>query len=270
MSNSSRIVNSSFSAFAVALFTTMALVNVTPAFAAQTLMVGLVTHVVNAAFGTPPATPREKKFVRFPIVSDEVLETDGNSGIVVEFLDETTLTLGSESRLIVDTMVYDPNSRNGKTILRLTTGVFRYVSGLSINHDVQIFTPVVEIGVRGSDALISVASDGATTVNVYSGEFTITRLNTPDLVVVNAAQVVTISGAGDFGAIEQGSTVVPTEMDVSASKEDPGFGLSKSVNIESFSGGGGGRTRNTRAPSVAPPRIAPVTVPRISSPSGHY
>ena len=83
---------------------------------AATELVGLVKLVKKDAFGTPPGTVREKKFRRFPIVQDELLETGGGAGMLVEFLDETTLTLGADASLVIDTFVYDPATATVTTL----------------------------------------------------------------------------------------------------------------------------------------------------------
>lgn len=80
-------------------------------------MVGLVQRILEVNYGTPPGLERERKFLRFPIVQDELLETSAQGGLSVEFLDETTLTLGPGSSLIIDSYVFDPNAKQATTIL---------------------------------------------------------------------------------------------------------------------------------------------------------
>ncbi len=79
---------------------------------AAAALIGLVTRVKSSAYGTPPGSEREKKVRRFPIVQDELLETGAGAGMLVEFMDETILTLGEDSSLVIDTFVYDPASAN--------------------------------------------------------------------------------------------------------------------------------------------------------------
>ena len=128
---------------------------------AATELVGLVKLVKKDAFGTPPGTVREKKFRRFPIVQDELLETGGGAGMLVEFLDATTLTLGADASLVIDTFVYDPATATVTTLLTLSVGTLRFISGKVGQATLQIVTPTAAIAIRGSDAIISVAPDGA-------------------------------------------------------------------------------------------------------------
>ena len=118
---------------------------------------------------------RGKKFRRFPIVQDELLETGGRAGMLVEFLDETTLTLGADASLVIDTFVYDPATATVTTLLTLSVGTLRFISGKVRQATMEIVTPTAAITIRGSDAIISVAPDGATTVSVLEGEFEVSN-----------------------------------------------------------------------------------------------
>ena len=216
----------------------------------------------NNAFGTPPGAERERKFLRFPVVVDELLETDKRAGMLVEFLDESTLTLGPSSQLRLDTMVYDPEAQNGTSVIYLTVGLFRYVSGKLAEGDVRIVTPSVIIAIRGSDVMIIVSPDGATTVNVFSGVFSVSNLAGTAFAVVTAAQSVSVSAAGAVGAVADGPTEPPSELSIQAKESDPDYGLDKVGDDEGYSGD----PRGGRRTDIGIPRPVIVT-PHISSPS---
>jgi hypothetical protein len=182
--------------------------------------------------------------------------------MLVEFLDETTLTLGPSSRLRVDTMVYDPNARKGAMVIYLTVGAFRYVSGKLQEGEVRIVTPSVILGVRGSDAMIVVAPDGATTISVFSGVFSVTNLVGSALAVITAAQAVTVSATGAAGAVVGGPAVPPPELRVQARKSGANYGLDKTGDAEGY----GGDTRGDRRSGSRSPDST-TTMPRIFAPS---
>ena len=190
--------------------------------------IGLVKQVENNAFGTPPSRQREKKVIRFPVVQDELLETEKGAGMLVEFLDKTTLVLGSGAHLVVDTFVYDAAGGNLTSVFTLSVGILRYVSGNVHNAKMQVNTPSASIGIRGSDGLIVVAEDGATSVSVFSGTFTVDGLKDDrGGAEVTAAQSVSVSAAGQIGAVGPG----PSE---------PTGGISAGgTSSKSGSGGGG-------------------------------
>ena len=206
---------------------------------AATELVGLVKVVKRDAFGTPPGTVREKKFRRFPIVQDELLETLGGAGMLVEFLDETTLTLGEDSSLVIDTFVYDPVSANVTTLLSLSVGTLRFISGKTINAKMEIVTPTAAIAIRGSDAIISVAPDGATTVAVLEGNFSVSNSDGDEQATVGPAESVSVSATGSVGTVAPGPTEAPAELDIAApsASVDPDHGLSESFDDLGSEGG---------------------------------
>ena len=83
---------------------------------------------------------------------DNVKTGKGELGIT--FIDDTNVAVSSQSSLIIDDFVYDPNSAEGsKLVLRIALGTVRYASGniakLS-KQNVDIRTPTARIGVRGT------------------------------------------------------------------------------------------------------------------------
>jgi hypothetical protein len=175
-------------------------------------LVGLVKQVRNDAYGTPPGIAREKKYVRFPIAQDELLETYSGAAMLVEFLDKTVLTLGPDARLVVDTFVYDPKSGEGTSVIKLAVGTFRFISGRMPHDDVRIVTPSAILGIRGSEAVISVSPEGETTVNVLAGAFEVSNVDGSEQTVISAAQAVSVSPTGVVGGASPGMTIPPDEL----------------------------------------------------------
>ena len=184
-------------------------------------LIGLVKRVKSSAYGTPPGSEREMKFRRFPVVQDELLETGSGAGMLVEFLDETTLTLGADASLMIDTFVYDPASATVTTLLTLSVGTLRFISGKVGYATMQIVTPTAAIAIRGSDAIISVAPDGATTVSVLDGEFEVSNSDGDEQATVGPAESVSVSAGGSVGTVAPGPTEPPAELDI-PSPRDPG------------------------------------------------
>ncbi|MDP6805133.1 MAG: FecR domain-containing protein [Rhodospirillales bacterium] len=163
----------------------------------------------------------------------------GGAGMLVEFLDETTLTLGEDSSLVIDTFVYDPASANVTTLLTLSVGTLRFISGKVENAAMRIDTPTAVIGIRGSDAIISVAPDGATTVAVLDGEFEVSNSDGDEQATVGPAESVSVSATGSVGAVAPGPTEAPAELDIAApsASVDPDHGLSDSFDDSGSEGG---------------------------------
>ena len=82
---------------------------------------------------------------------DNVKTGKGELGIT--FIDDTVVAVSSQSSLIIDDFVYDPNSSGSKLILKVASGTVRYASGNIAklnNQNVDIRTPTARIGVRGT------------------------------------------------------------------------------------------------------------------------
>ena len=83
---------------------------------------------------------------------DNVKTGKGELGIT--FIDDTNVAVSSQSSLIIDDFVYDPNNAEGsKLVLKVVIGTVRYASGniAKLNkQNVDIRTPTAKIVVRGT------------------------------------------------------------------------------------------------------------------------
>ena len=83
---------------------------------------------------------------------DNVKTGKGELGIT--FIDDTSVAVSSQSSLIIDDFVYDPNNAEGsKLVLKVAAGTVRYASGniARLNkQNVDIRTPTAKIAVRGT------------------------------------------------------------------------------------------------------------------------
>ena len=83
---------------------------------------------------------------------DTIITGDDTRAEMV-LIDDSILTVGDDTVLAIDEMIYDPNSQS-QGIITLTKGVFRMVSGkINKTKDGQLTlrTPLATIGVRGTD-----------------------------------------------------------------------------------------------------------------------
>ena len=97
--------------------------------AASTRPVGDVEAVQEHAYGTPPAAARETKHRGDGVVYQETLETLRKSGMLVKFNDGSKLTLGANSKVMVDSFVYAPGDAGSKALISIPAGALRYVTG---------------------------------------------------------------------------------------------------------------------------------------------
>jgi len=75
--------------------------------------------------------------------------------VVVTFVDQTILSLGAESALTVDELVYDPAGQNSSALFDLAGSLMGLVSGDIVKTgNMTVTTPVSTIGIRGTTVLI--------------------------------------------------------------------------------------------------------------------
>ena len=101
----------------------------------------------------------------------EILATGKNSSMTVQFMDATTMTLGSEAEVTVDELIYDPdgNKNDNSLVISLAQGTYYYASGHIKKENITILTPTATIGIRGTELAIKIDSDGTTSVGVVKG-----------------------------------------------------------------------------------------------------
>ena len=80
--------------------------------------------------------------------NDRVITT-GDGSAYIHFLDDTVLTIGANSEVVLDKFVFD-GERARTAVIQITRGTLRFVTGLSDHGAYQIKTPVASIGVRGT------------------------------------------------------------------------------------------------------------------------
>jgi len=103
-------------------------------------------------------------FVGSDVFRDEVIQTDAGGQTHLMFLDQSSLTVGPNSKVVIDRFVYNPDTDTGELTVSATKGVLRFVGGaLSKTGKVGIKTPVGSLGIRGGVGIIDIApADGKT------------------------------------------------------------------------------------------------------------
>ena len=98
-------------------------------------------------------TPR-KASSGIPVYFEEQIISGADSGMQLMLLDKTTFTIGPDSEIVIDEMVYDPAGNNSSLSVSVAQGAFRYLSGEIGKHNPQnvtINTPSGSIGIRGTN-----------------------------------------------------------------------------------------------------------------------
>ncbi len=215
-----------------------------PVAGAQQTEVGTTAAVNTDTKGTPPKTATRNLFIGTNVFFEERIQTSESGQAQLLFLDESALTIASNSDVVLDKFIYDPKTSKGEQALSVGAGVFRFVGGrISKFTEVRIKTPTATIGIRGGIVIIKVEpGTGATSAAFLFGkEMTVTnlgitrRVTRPGFGIDVASQVDPpsaprkVSGdefAGYLGKLEgrtgqsAGSTEPPTDNQVADSGID--------------------------------------------------
>lgn len=123
--------------------------------------VGQATRVQRFAYQTPPQAQRAPVYRLNPVVRNSRLETVPSGALEVTFTDGSRLTLGSASSIVVDNYVFASQQGAGQQTIKMTKGLFRFVSGSMPKDQVRLVTPTVSIGIRGTVVKMKVNEDGS-------------------------------------------------------------------------------------------------------------
>src|SRR5271155_3301618 len=181
-----------------------------PAVAQQ--RVGVKSAVNPNATGIPPGAAPRRLGLGQEVVFNEHITTGPEGQTQILFIDQSTMTVGPRSDMVIDEFVYDPNAGTGKLAASLTRGVFRFVGGKLSKQDnaVTMRTPTATIGIRGGVMLVNLRPDcaasgsrfGAAGCNalevifVYGKGVTVTGLNGASQTITRPGFEVTVSGPG--------------------------------------------------------------------------
>ncbi len=142
----------------------------TPA-ASQDIEIGVAAAINPEVTGTPPSQEQRLLLVGANVFHDERVVTGEKGQTQMLFVDESALTIGPDSEVVLDEFVYDPAAETGTIVLNATKGLFRLVGGkISKDGPVVLNTPTATIGIRGGIILVGVADDGATQATFLFGQ----------------------------------------------------------------------------------------------------
>jgi len=87
------------------------------------------------------------------VYQNDVIRTDDDGSVGIGFVDGSVFSLGTDARMTLDSMVYDPATGEGSSEVTVLNGMFKFVSGdIAANNpgDMVVETPVATIGIRGT------------------------------------------------------------------------------------------------------------------------
>ncbi len=92
------------------------------------------------------------------VYQGDTIVTDKQSVCVVVLKDQSSLTLGAITKLVIDKSVYDPAENTRESLFSMLWGKVRYVVrkiASTGQEDFKVNTPMATLGVRGSDFVVA-------------------------------------------------------------------------------------------------------------------
>ncbi|MDF2114739.1 FecR domain-containing protein [Roseiarcaceae bacterium H3SJ34-1] len=105
------------------------------------------------------------------VFRNETVATGAASSARLTFLDETNLSIGPTSRVLLNHFVYSENSSAQALAVNLARGAFRFSSGALDVKAYKINTPTATIGVRGTIVDLFISA-GRTVMTMVEGQAT--------------------------------------------------------------------------------------------------
>jgi hypothetical protein len=101
------------------------------------------------------------------VFQGDVVMTGPGGKLGIGFIDGTVFNLSANARMVLNSLVYDPDGSNNSMFFSLVEGTFVFATGqIAPTGDMKINTPVATMGIRGTTPTIEIVS-GATADGVY-------------------------------------------------------------------------------------------------------
>ncbi len=134
------------------------------------------------------------------VFQGDILESGPEGAVGILLADETTFSMGNNGRMVLDEMIYDPQTQQGSVSMSVLQGVFTFVSGQVAKTDpdaMTLDTPVATIGIRGTQIGLEIP-DGEN-LNVVLMEEADGFVG--EVYVINDGGVRVMNGAFDFTTV---------------------------------------------------------------------
>lgn len=139
-------------------------------------------------------TGNEDARVASALLESDSIVTRDKARVKMLFRDDSILTLGANSKLVIKKYLYSPESKRAESIYELADGRLRSVVGSS---GFKVTTPTAFAAARGTVFTVSYNMEtGTTEINVLEGSVEVMNINAEiaGIQVVAAGQSTTVSG----------------------------------------------------------------------------
>jgi hypothetical protein len=165
-----------------------------------TARVGVTSATDGDPLGKPPQENERVLRIGIDVQANELVTTNATDRAHLVFLDGTSLTVGPNARLTIDTFVYDPDTKKGDLAITATKGVFRLVGGkISKNNAITVTTPSSTIGIRGGITIFKVTANETLAAFIFGTRLTVTAAGQTQTITRPGYQIL-VSAGGAPGA----------------------------------------------------------------------
>ncbi len=108
-------------------------------------------HAVRVDPAVNASGPGGKRLIQLQgaiFVGDEIVANPNGLAQII-FIDNTRIVIGPNSRLTIDTFIFNPDNTAKKVAITALKGSFRFISGNSPYGAYSIRTPTMTVGFRG-------------------------------------------------------------------------------------------------------------------------
>ena len=95
-----------------------------------------------------------------PVYQGDVLQTETGGAIEITFIDDTAFTIGEEGRMVLDELVFDPETNEGSSSFSVVQGFVSGAIAKTGSDAMTVRTPVATIGIRGTQVAVQAAAEG--------------------------------------------------------------------------------------------------------------
>jgi len=135
--------------------------------------VGQVTQIRGTVVVTRADGTEEQLQAGSPIYQDDVISSGADGAVGINFVDNSSMSMAANGRMVIDTLVFDSGQGNGQQVFDLIQGAFAFASGqigAADPDNVMVRSPVATIGIRGTRFAVNVDQvDAETTVTLFEG-----------------------------------------------------------------------------------------------------
>ncbi len=97
-----------------------------------------------------------------PVFAGDRIRTGADGSVGITLHDDTRLTAGPDSTLLITEFRFNPNTNEGSLLASLLKGTFSVITGLIAKHspdNVKFKTPTMTLGIRGTEFLVDVKGE---------------------------------------------------------------------------------------------------------------